>query len=118
MLNYSYKVENILKSCSDLEIAYIDVNDVLTELNKNKKNLGQNNCGTIFINNYVVKCIKKSTEINNNEKTNKLLINNAEKINVKLSIFFPKYYKWNNGKFANYIKITNPCNLSIIMYIV
>ena len=61
----------------------------------------------------MVKCLQISTIIeNNNEETNKLLINNAEKINMELFGFFPKYYKWKNGKFVNYIKSVNPNDLT------
>jgi len=57
-LKYKNKYLN-LKGGNSLEIANIDI-DQIKELLINysaQNNFGQNNCGIVFYNNYVIKCI-------------------------------------------------------------
>lgn len=94
----------------NLEIVNIDEDIVISELLKNKKNLGQHNCGIVFIDNYVVKCIKLSDNDKDELSFNE---NYAKEINDELEGIFPKYYKWTNGKLINPLNISETNNGNI-----
>ena len=81
---------------------------IQTELKKNIHNKGQHNCGIIFINNYVIKCLKQMNsddilKFNEQDSRESLTL---EKINDELEDEFVKYYKWTDDKIFNYIEIS------------
>jgi hypothetical protein len=93
-----------------IEIADIDPDIVAQKLIEKKSNLGQRNCGIVFIDNYAIKCLSKSsTPDYNAEYENKYAIK-AELIERELEGFYPKLYRWRDGRFINFIKIINPDN--------
>lgn len=88
---------------SHIEIADIDETEIENELNlKNIKNFGQNNCGIIFIDKYVVKCIEKTNDILDEDEN---YVKYIDSINNELAGCLPKFYKWKNNKLKNYIQI-------------
>ena len=66
--------ENI-QDGGDLEIANIDLSNLSEKLMEINNNLGQNNCGIIFIDKYVIKCIGiyNNNDINIEKYLNELI---------------------------------------------
>lgn len=96
-----------------IDIADIDELNVAQIINlDNKENLGQNNCGIIHMDKYIIKCIGK-TNIIVDEDIN--YVEYIDRINYELDGYIPKFYKWKNGKLINYIQINNN-NLSEPLY--
>jgi hypothetical protein len=96
-----------------IEYADIDVEYISNELNKKQNNLGQRNCGIIFINNYAIKCLK-FFENNQFDKILESEILKLEEINNDLYNLFVKYYRWPDGNLFNFIELTNNINGKII----
>lgn len=99
---YKFK-KTTLQHGGDITIAEIDPIIVANKIKENTGNVGQNNCGVIFIGDYAVKCLKLYDE--NVESDETMLTNHVEKINTKLAEYYPKYYKWPNNKIENFIEI-------------
>ena len=58
----------------------------------NEKNLGQQNCGIIPYNNFIIKCIDRGFS------------SDAQKLNEKIKNYFPNLYLWEDSKFYKEIE--------------
>lgn len=86
-----------------IDVANINELDVANKIRNNNKNLGQNNCGVIFIDNYAIKCLDITDK--KKEEDDQRYLEYIEKINVELVDFIPRFYKWTNDKLKNFIRI-------------
>jgi hypothetical protein len=114
-LKYKYKYNllkdkiNVLKG-GNIEIVDLDKTIIADKIKEYSRNLGQHNCGIVFIDKYVVKCIKIIIESElklESEKDMSETIIKIEKINNDLDGLFSKYYKWADGNIFNFIEITD-----------
>ena len=116
-LKYKNKYLNVklnLKGGNSLEMANIDIDLDIDQIKKSlidisaQNNLGQNNCGIIFYNNYVIKCINKINKISEiNDNLDKKYEEFIIQINNEIKDLFVKYYNWYDKKIIKYISINN-----------
>ena len=113
-LKYKSKYLALKQNGGAIDIVYINLDHVQKKLKEKHNNYGQRNCGIIFLDNYVIKCLDIVTPIseadgniffkddNDNEKYE---LEIAEQINNELDGIIPKCYKWEDNKLIKYIKI-------------
>jgi hypothetical protein len=118
-LKYKSKYLALKQNGGAIDIVYIDLDHVQKKLKEKHNNYGQRNCGIIFLDNYVIKCLDVVTPI---EETNEIIffkdddiyekneLEIAGEINNELDGIIPKCYKWEDNKLIKYIKINEEEN--------
>lgn len=113
-LKYKEKYLNLKQNGGAIEKVSIDLKYVQKKLKEKHNNYGQQNCGIIFVDNYVIKCLNFVTPIasalgvvlfENEDENEKYELEEAEEINNDLDGIIPKCYKWEDDKLIKYIKI-------------
>lgn len=103
----SFKLQKGGNNMKMANISETNKNQISELLQKFSQNFGQNNCGIVFFDNYVIKCVEtfENIPLNTNIKDHHELL--IIELSKKIPNFFPTYYLWPDGKIYNYIPIND-----------
>jgi hypothetical protein len=108
---YKHKYSDLKKMTNQrggAKKATVDVEYVVAQLKLNVSNSGQFNCGIIYVDEYVVKCLGKTSNMNDISGDDVNYTARLDKINKIVNGLSPEYYHWDGSdSYLKYIKINN-----------